>query len=145
MYTIQRLTLELLLTHRESYFVTLNNLAESPILDEHMTTIIFKRMQQQETQVFVAVHEQTGIIGCISIFLEQKLLRWWALAAHLEEVVVRKWYEGHGIGSGLIKAALADAFDHGCYKVILDSKDELVPFYEKFGFKRAEVGMKMYL
>jgi len=57
MYIIHPLTLDLLLKYRESYFSTLDSLVESPVLDEHMTTIIFKRMVQQETQIFVAVHE----------------------------------------------------------------------------------------
>jgi len=145
MYIIHPLTLDLLLKYRESYFSTLDSLVESPVLDEHMTTIIFKRMVQQETQIFVAVHETAWIIWCITIFLEQKLIRGGALAAHLEEVVVRKGYESQGIGSALLKTALAHAFDHGCYKIVLECSDQLVPFYEKSGFKKSEVGMKLYL
>ena len=31
----------------------------------------------------------------------------------------------------------------GCYKCILECKDELVGFYEKLGFRRHDVGMRI--
>lgn len=145
MFTIHPLTIELLLQHRDSFYETLNNLVESPVLDEHMTTTLFQRMTEQMTQLFVAIDETAGIIWSVSVLIEQKLTKGGVLAWHIEELVTRKWFESSGVGSKLMEAALAHVFDHGCYKIVLDCKEELVGYYEKFEFTRGGVQMKRYL
>jgi hypothetical protein len=45
----------------------------------------------------------------------------------------------------LLRHAVEEARSLGCYKVILNCRDELVSFYERFGFHRHDNGMRMDL
>src|ERR1700722_7381326 len=54
----------------------------------------------------------------------------------LEDVFVEESHRNKGIGSQLIEKAIADAKEHGCYKLIATSrnaKPELQTYYAKFG------------
>ena len=54
----------------------------------------------------------------------------------LEDVFVNEKYRGHGLGSKLVLAAVAEAKKRKCYKLIATSrvsKPELRKFYKKFG------------
>ena len=62
-----------------------------------------------------------------------------------KDVAVRKGYEGKGVGSAVVGKAIQRARELGCYKVILDRKEELVPFYTGLGMRRHEVGMRIDL
>jgi glucosamine-phosphate N-acetyltransferase len=33
---------------------------------------------------------------------------------------------------------------NNCYKIILDCEEKLIPFYERFGFKRKANSMQLY-
>ncbi len=65
--------------------------------------------------------------------------------AHVEDVVTRQGYESQGIGKALIKRAVDFAKENGCYKVILNCNEGNVGFYEKQGFKRHDIGMRLDL
>ena len=57
----------------------------------------------------------------------------------VENVVTHVEYRRQGVGTALLQHALAVAWEHDCYKVMLltGRKDEKVfQFYEKAGFKR---------
>jgi GNAT superfamily N-acetyltransferase len=57
----------------------------------------------------------------------------------IENVVTHADYRRQGIGTALLRYALAIAWEHNCYKVMLltGRKDESVfRFYEKAGFQR---------
>ncbi len=87
---------------------------------------------------FVYVMEEKGVvIGTITLLVEPKFIRGLACAAHIEDVSVRKGYEGKGIGHALVKRAVQKAMRCGCltcYKVILDCDPKLVTFYTECGF-----------
>ena len=57
----------------------------------------------------------------------------------LEDVFVEEAFRGHGIGSKLVEAVIAEAKTQGCYKLICtarQTKPEVHAFYEKFGFNK---------
>ena len=55
---------------------------------------------------------------------------------YIEDVSVRKGYEGLGIGSQLINYATNNAISvEGCKKVLLYCSEKTRPFYEKLGYK----------
>jgi glucosamine-phosphate N-acetyltransferase len=57
----------------------------------------------------------------------------------LEDVSVRKGYDGLGIGSQLITHATNDAISvEGCRKILLYCSKNTRPFYEKLGYKIAD-------
>lgn len=126
------------------FLETLSNLAEVGDLSLEKSEEVLEIINAQCSRVLVAVNEEGQIIGSITLMLEQKFLREGKLAGHIEDVVIRKGYEGMGIASTLIKKAIEIAKESGCYRLTLDCKNKLVPFYEKFGFKETGVEMKIY-
>lgn len=55
----------------------------------------------------------------------------------IEDLFVVEKYRGHGIGSELVQAVIAEAKERGCYKLIGQSRygrDDLHAFYERMGF-----------
>jgi len=97
------------------------------------------------SQMLVAVTADGRVVGVTTLLVEQKLIHGGGRVGHIEDVAVSKGFEGKGVGSSLVKSAVQLAQDKGCYKVILDCKDDVVGFYEKAGFRRYEVGMRLDL
>jgi glucosamine-phosphate N-acetyltransferase len=117
------------------YLETLKNLTEVKDLPVKKLEEIFDKVKSQGTYIFVAVKDDGQIIGAVSLLIEQKFTHGGVLAGHIEEVATRKEFEGMGVASTLIKKAIEIVKENNCYKLILDCKDSLVPFYERFGFE----------
>lgn len=126
------------------FLETLSHLAEIGNLNQNKAEEVLKKINAQGSKILVAVSGEGQIIGSVTLMLEQKFLREGKLAGHIEDVVTRKGYEGMGIASALIKKAIEIAKENGCYKLILDCHSDLVLFYQKFGFKKNEICMKIY-
>lgn len=86
--------------------------------------------------------ENSKIIGSASILIEQKFIHDGGKVGHIEDVAVRKEFQGKGIGKQIVVALLKHAEKQGCYKTILDCTDELIPFYENIGFKKHSNSMR---
>ena len=82
------------------------------------------------------------IIGSTTLLIEQKFIHNGGRVGHIEDVVVSKEYEGRGIGIKLVSSLLEKAKMMNCYKTILDCQDELIPFYERIGFKQESNQMR---
>ena len=59
-------------------------------------------------------------------------------------IVIDSNIRSQGLGKELIKKLRDIAIEKGCYKVILNCKDDKVGFYEKCGFLKKDNGMKIY-
>jgi ribosomal protein S18 acetylase RimI-like enzyme len=58
---------------------------------------------------------------------------------YIEDVSVRKGYDGLGIGSQLVRYATNDAISvEGCRKILLYCSQNTRSFYEKLGYKLAD-------
>ncbi len=58
--------------------------------------------------------------------------------ALIEDLFVEEKWRGNGLGSKLVKAALAEAKKEGCYKVLATSRHtrpQVHEFYRKLGFQ----------
>lgn len=77
--------------------------------------------------------------------VERKLVRGCALAGHVEDVVIASDHRSRGLGKVIIKALEHMARKLECYKIILDCMDHNQGFYEKCGFFRQGLEMKMRL
>ena len=86
---------------------------------------------------FVAVNNET-IIGFASIHVIEKLNRRSCL---IEDVVVDKNERGKGIGKLLIEHLINFSKSKSCDKIILNSKESNIPFYNKLGFVQNEIQM----
>lgn len=121
---------------------TLRNLTEVGDLPKKQAQQLLLQMQQQDSHVFVAVKEEQ-VVGCCTILIEQKIIHQGGLVGHIEDVATRKGYERQGIGRAVVSAAVTYARERGCYKVILDCSEEVAGFYEKMGFYKKELCMRL--
>ena len=130
----------------KGFFQTLSNLSVlGRIQDdiEHAKKILQEIKSYPLYKIFVAVkNDDTEIIGSITLLIEQKFIHDGGKSGLIEDVVTRREYEGMGVGSALVSAALAFAKEKNCYKVILNCSEKNVPFYEKNGFRRNEISMR---
>jgi|TARA_A100001011_G_C14122247_1_gene761759 GNAT superfamily N-acetyltransferase len=86
---------------------------------------------------FIAVNNET-IIGFASIHIIEKLNRRSCL---IEDVVVDKSERGKGVGKLLIEHLINFSKSKSCDKIILNSKESNIPFYNKLGFVQNEIQM----
>ena len=70
-------------------------------------------------------------------------LRYNQYCCHIEDVGVRKSFRGYGYGQQIVKYCIDFAKQNNCYKVKLNCSDNLIPFYEKLGFKKYNNGMAL--
>ena len=125
------------------FLESLDSLRKASNLDLKKAKEIFKKIKSDPGYtIYVAVLD-SKIVGATTLIIEQKFIHDGGLVGHIEDVVVRKEYQGSGIGQKLVKSLLEYAKKKGCYKIILDCADDLVPFYEKIGFKRYSNSMRI--
>ncbi|CAG7731875.1 unnamed protein product [Allacma fusca] len=99
----------------------------------------FKKMKSSPDTYFVTVIEDvnTGdVIGTTTLFIEQKFIRGCARRARIEDVVVNDKYRGKQLGKFLVIVLVLLAKSLGCYKISLDCRDTMIPFYESLGFSK---------
>jgi glucosamine-phosphate N-acetyltransferase len=83
------------------------------------------------------------VVGTASLLLEQKFLHRGGWVGHIEDVAVHRDHQQQGIGTVLVQHATEEARKRGCYKVILDCFEHLVPFYERLGYRRHNLGLRI--
>lgn len=121
---------------------TLDSLRKASDLPPRKASAIFGKISSDPNEaVYVAVIG-SKVVGAASIIIEQKFIHGGGRAGHIEDVAVAKELQGKGIGRLVVKALLEHAEKKGCYKTILDCSDDLVPFYEKLGFKKYSNAMR---
>jgi glucosamine-phosphate N-acetyltransferase len=74
------------------------------------------------------------VVGATTLLVEPKFIFSGARFGHVEDVVVRKEYQGRGIGSKLVRHATEVAAKMGCMKTVLYCSDERMSFYERLGY-----------
>ena len=91
----------------------------------------------------LVLEKEGKIIATGTIYLEQKLIHNLGVVAHIEDIVVKKEFRGQDIGKALIDTLVNVAEECECYKVILDCNEKNVGFYEKCGFRKNGVEMRI--
>ena len=124
------------------FLETLDFLRNASSLDKTKAKEILKKIKQNSNHIIHVAIDGKKIVGTTTLFIEQKFIHDGGLVGHIEDVVVRKSYEGQGIGMKLVISLLDVAKQRKCYKTILNCEDSLKPFYEKIGFKKATNEMR---
>ena len=127
---------------KNGFLETLDFLRNTSDLDKNKANEILKKIKQNPNHIIHVAVDDNKIIGSTTLFIEQKFIHDGGLVGHIEDVVVRKDYEGKGIGMNLVSSLLDVAKQRKCYKTILNCEDSLKPFYEKMGFKQATNQMR---
>ena len=118
---------------QKGFLNTLDTLRETSI-NEDKALEIFKHNKSNPNHIII-VAEVNGIIaGSTTLLIESKFIHDGGIVGHIEDVVVKKEFQGEKIGEKIIRYVLELAKKHDCYKTILDCSDEVKPFYEKIGF-----------
>lgn len=124
------------------FLESLDSLRKASDLSPKKAKEIFKKIKSDKNyKIYVAVLG-SKVVGTTTLFIEQKFIHNGGKVGHIEDVAVRKEYQGKGIGQKVVKALLEYAKKQGCYKTILDCTDDLISFYEKTGFKRHSSSMR---
>lgn len=126
----------------KGFLETLDFLRNASSLDKNKAKEILKKIKQNQTHIIHVAIDGEKIVGSTTLLIEQKFIHDGGLVGHIEDVVVRKDYEGKGIGIKLVMSMLESAKEKNCYKTILDCKDDVKQFYERIGFKRESNGMR---
>ena len=80
-------------------------------------------------QTTYVLYDDKEIIGCGTIIISSKMIHNYSKIGHIEDVFIRNNYQSQGNGKILIEALIKKCNNEGCYKVILDCKEELKSFY----------------
>ena len=83
------------------------------------------------------------IVGTASLLLERKFLHRGGLVGHIEDVAVHRDFRLRGTGTAVVGYATEEARKLGCYKVILDCFEHLVPFYARLGYRPHNCGLRV--
>ncbi len=126
----------------KGFLETLDFLRNASDLDKNKANEILKKIKQNPNHIIYVAIDNKKIVGSTTLLIEQKFIHDGGLVGHIEDVVVRKDYEGKGIGIKLVTSMLECAKEKNCYKTILDCKDDVKQFYERIGFKRESNGMR---
>ena len=122
---------------KEKDFSSVKNLLINGFSKNFDNDINLNFINNQSNFGFVAINNET-IIGFASIHIIEKLNRRSCL---IEDVVVDKSERGKGIGKLLIEHLINFSKSKSCDKIILNSKESNIPFYNKLGFVQNEIQM----
>ena len=120
----------------KGFLESLDFLRKASNIDKNMAKEILKKIKLNPNHIIHVAIDDKKIVGSTTLLIEQKFIHDGGLVGHIEDVVVRKDYEGKGIGIKLVTSMLECAKEKNCYKTILDCKDDVKQFYERIGFKR---------
>jgi len=113
----------------------LDNLRIASDLENNAARNILRQILDDSNHIIHVAEIDSKIVGSTTLLIEQKFIHKGGLVGHIEDVVVSKGFERKEIGRKIVESLLDVAKDRGCYKTILDCKDDVKEFYEKIGFK----------
>ena len=124
------------------FLLSLDSLRKSTHLKPKKANTIFDKISKNPDYIIYVAINDGKVIGSTTLLIEQKFIHDGGKVGHIEDVVVRKEYQGRGVGKKIVNALLKYAEKKGCYKTILDCTEDLIPFYENLGFKRHSNSMR---
>ena len=122
----------------KGFLEVLDNLLATNIDSKEHAKEILKNIKSNPLhKIFVAEdYVSRKIVGTTTLLVEPKFINKGMRVGYIEDVSVRKGYEGLGIGSQLINYATTDAISvENCKKVLLYCSESTRAFYEKLGYK----------
>ena len=124
------------------FLESLDNLREVSNLEHNSAKSILEGILENENHIVHVAELDGKIVGSTTLLIEQKFIHEGGFVGHIEDVVVKKEFEGQGIGMKLVLSLLDVANEKKIYKTILNCEDTLIPFYEKIGFEQKSNEMR---
>jgi glucosamine-phosphate N-acetyltransferase len=125
---------------QRGFLETLSALAPTELTPEEAESICQARCARG-IRTFVALL-QGRVVGTASLFCEPKLIHSGGWVGHIEDVAVHPECRRRGIGTALVKHLVEEAQANGCYKVILNCYEHLLPFYQRAGFRAHDICLR---
>jgi glucosamine-phosphate N-acetyltransferase len=121
----------------KGFLEVLENLLSPEIDNKNAENILKKIKSNPLHKIFVAKDDTNDkIVGTTTLLVEPKFINKGMLVGYIEDVSVRKGYEGLGIGFKLVNYATNYAVSNeGCKKILLYCSEKNKSFYEKLGYK----------
>lgn len=89
----------------------------------------------------IICEKEDKIIGSIKLNIEYKIINNFAKYGYIEDVFIDFRHRGSGIAKKLIELGTLYLKSENCIKVKLTCNDDLMQFYNKFGFEKKENSM----
>jgi len=108
----------------------------------------FQEITEDKNQMLLVVEDQNKIIGTCHLTFMPSLSFRGSKRLNIENIHIKKSFQGKGIGTWLIQKAIALGQERGCKIIQLTTNKKRVrakAFYEKLGFTASHEGMKLYL
>ena len=121
---------------QKGFLKTLDTLRQTSSITQEKALEIFKEIKINPKHIIIIAELNGEIIGTTTLLVEPKFIHQGGKVGHIEDVVVRKEFQGRKIGQKIVKFVLQIAKNQGCYKTILDCSDDVKSFYEEIGFKQ---------
>jgi GNAT superfamily N-acetyltransferase len=118
----------------------------SPLPEEYYAA--FERIHKDSNHELIVIETNSEVIGTLHLMFLPSLSYRGGLRAQIESVRVDRKYQNKGIGSQMMRWAIQRAKDRGAHIVQLTthtSRADAHRFYERLGFKKSHVGMKLSL
>ncbi len=134
-------------------FQMLNSLSQSieisndsiSTFEKYFEDFLYYLSKNKHHKVFIYFDEKENkIVGIGTLLIERKIIHNFGKVGHIEDIVIAKEYQKKGYGKELIKQIIEIGKKEGCYKVILNCKDEFEDFYKKCGFVKKSSQMALY-
>ena len=106
----------------------------------------FARISSYPDYAIWLVERHGAVAGTYSLLIMDNLGHRGAPEAIVENVVVADGQRGTGIGSAMMRHAMAQAAQRGCYKLVLSSNEartEAHRFYDGLGFERHGISFRV--
>lgn len=108
----------------------------------------FEQIEDDPNHELVVAETDGEVVGTLHLMFLPSVSYQGGLRAQVESVRVDGKFRGQGIGSGMMKWAVEKAQARGAHLVQLTtyrSRDDAHRFYERLGFTKSHVGMKLSL
>lgn len=102
----------------------------------------FKKIGQTNNIEIFVIECNGKLVANGTIIIEDKFIHNNGKVGHIEDIVVGNDFRGKGYGQIIVNYLIQRAKEHGCYKIILDCKDDLYSFYHKMGFYQSGIQLR---
>jgi len=101
--------------------------------------VIFSKIQSYPNYHIYVALIQGEIVGTFALLVMDNLAHNGAPSGIVEDVAVRRKWQGKGIGKQMMEYSMQRCKEAGCYKMVLSSnviRESAHTFYETLGFKK---------
>lgn len=99
----------------------------------------FKKIESYPDYKLYVAEYGNQIIGTFALLIMDNIAHRGEPSSIIEDVAVKKEFQGKGIGKEMMRFAMNLSRQKGCYKMVLSShmrRDQAHKFYESLGFKK---------